>query len=419
MTVPVICAFLALLAGPQEPWSGPLQSVTVQYALGPSLHQATLRDSEPLQQCSSDLRIVGVAADAALPERGRILGRFPALLLDFGENGRHTVRITGRNQVQHPGAGRLTLAPAFFADLERWLSAVEGCPVRLGVENPFPSQRLERLRQFQNLGATPWNRARLIGPDGQLSVHDSALLENLFLAFDGLYVPGEAVAGSSWGHRVQLASYIGQGFELELLDGTKAVTQPLHSVLVRHSEFGLCWVGEGFRDAWLDLYLGPDPFAAVPAEEWREIREQSLGTLAALASAPEQAWQVRCPEPVQAGEPWKHHLLLLPSKALAGDWCAHWAVAEPYALQPDPPGAIGRWAGLAPNLHRVSWVDREGRRQTLVGDGLGFQALLPTAGLTLAGDPWAELWAAVRETLGDSLNPEGLAPRKQEVAAPR
>jgi len=205
--------------------------LTFEFALGDRLHLGQIQDPVVLRELHAQWKVVQRIETAPAPERPRLLGRQPAVLLRWGSGPTHTFRLAGRNQLHHPRWGRLILSPAWFRAVEAWASTQEDATVRLGVENPFPASRLQALRRFQGLLKSPWVQGKLQGPQGRVEAHGSAVLNPLYDAFAGMYVPNQRHAGSEWGHSLRVQTIDDQTFELELRDGSAAATRPLRSAL--------------------------------------------------------------------------------------------------------------------------------------------------------------------------------------------
>jgi len=260
------------------PWVGNLESLSFEFALGRGMHLAQVFDAQELRDLSKAWRVVQHIAEPMEVDEAA-----PALLAKWPSTPLLTFHITGRNRLDHPRLGRLILAPSTFQALEAWASSAEQAQILLGVANPFPESRLERLFAFQALSEGTWRRAKMWGPSGRLDLEGARLLKELHTAFTQIYVPSAGSHGEAWGHRIEIQGMRDKPLLFELREGARARTRPLHSVLLNHPELGPVWVSDRMREVWLELYKPTNPLRPLPQNPTSVDLSKALAPLRALA----------------------------------------------------------------------------------------------------------------------------------------
>ncbi|HRV82028.1 MAG TPA: hypothetical protein P5218_11350, partial [Planctomycetota bacterium] len=374
-----------------EPWGPVLQSLVVEYALGPALHQAHVTDPKDLALLRKALRAIDHDSQASAPSGPTLLGRQPVLLLDFGPDRDQVWQIAGRNQIHHPDFGRWILAPDFFLALEAWIRDREEAPVALGVENPFPADRLARMAQFQGLRDRSWLSGHFEGPSGVLEAQGAELLQPLFATFQPLYVPSNRIAGPSWGYRMDVQAWIGPESKLELLDAEQAPVRPLHAVLLRHETLGLVWVPDTFREAWLDLYEPPCPLSEQTPGVWKDWVTAAPTLLAELAQPDRGPIYLRTSEAHATDAPLSQRIVPIASSTLSPAWRQLWTAARIRVEEPPFEPTCETWRSQRELHPELLWRGHDGVWHRLVANGDGSTWLVPGVLVQLPGDPWPEL----------------------------
>ena len=379
------------IASAEDPWAKPLRSLSVEFALGPCLHQARIDDPKILAQLQTALRVIDRTLDAPAPLGPLLHGRIPVLLLDQGDEVQR-LQVAGRNQLHHKRWGRLTLDSGLFRSLEAWLSAQEETQVRLTVENPFPADRVKRLAAFQGLLDRKWQGAELLGPKSEMHIHAPLVLEQWMGDFEALYVPSSKVAGESWGHRARLQTWVGGEFELELLDGARSSARPLGAVLVRHSELGLVWLKDSFRESWLEFQDPHCPLSPSTEKDGAKVEAQAMKVLAELARTRGQNFVLRFAGSHSEGV--QQHLHPIPGQSLDSEWYALWKTARVERLAKDVSEVYS--PAQRADLMELSWRDDSGKVQKIVGRGTKDLWLAPGVRVILQGSPWKPLKGTLR-----------------------
>ena len=384
------------LTPPQEPteafpWRQPLRGVVFEFALGPRLHQGTIRTPEALEPISAAWRIVRRIPDATAPQRPQLLGRSPAVLMRWGANPPETFHIAGRNQLHSKRWGRLILDPKWFRAVEAWATQQEATRIRLGVENPFPVDRVESQQRFRSLRRLRWARATMQGPEGPVLWEGPESLADLQAAFRGFYVPRSEALGTPWGHTLRVEDFQGESAIFELRDGSQEATRPLHATLLVHDRWGPVWVDDVLRDVWLDGYTLVNPLRTIAASERDRERALAQAALRTLAQGPPRPALVRTMEWDGEREVWVPLMRAVSRSVWQSPWRQMWNTAslDPLGLTEDQQSSA--WDALAPTSPILLWYGPSGRRWTLFGEATVGYRLGPDWKVTLREDPWERI----------------------------
>ncbi len=383
------------------PWDEPLRSVTFEFALGDRLHQGRITRAQELAPVQDAWKVVQRWPEAPASDRPRLLGRLPAVLIAWGDSSPEVFHLAGRNQLHSERWGRLILAPEVFRAIERWASDQEGAPVRLGVENPFPAERIPALRRFQGLADQVWVRARMEGPHGPVEWHGSPALDPLRASFHGLYIPRAKSLGKPWGHELVLSPLRQAEQTLRLLDGGQEPTRPLHAVLLHHERWGPVWVADEFREAWLDGYRVANPLDPVPEERQTQERAAAQRALQLLAQSTPQPVLHRTTDWDLERQIWVPVVRAVPTSLGGAPWTALWKSAS---LQPlsNVAEAASRWQDWQATAPMLLWRDPAGRAWTLFEGANQELWMGPAWRVDLSQDPWEQILSlgSLNETAG-------------------
>ncbi|MDF1836435.1 MAG: hypothetical protein P1V35_01075 [Planctomycetota bacterium] len=370
-----------------------LHALTFEYALGSRLHRAHVTESDALATLSQALRVVAEDSAAPDPTRSHVLGRRLVMILDLGERRRHSFHVAGRNQLHSKDWGRLTLDPAFFKEVEAWISDLEQTQVRLCVENPFPEERLQRLFEFQALDDRPWQEAKIQGPKRRVLVHGSHGLKGLQNGYRGIYVPSDSAAGESWGYSVELSSWAGEPNDFTLVDATHCATRPLHAALLRHKTLGPVWVDDAFRDALLELHTPSFPVPAHTPEGEGVGFAQVRAAAESLVGGSSRFLLYRG---VLPGETDQQHVWTIRWGPLRQDLVPHLLPAGVRPQSADVSVLRAGWDQRPIELGSLTWTDGSGTRWTLHQRAQGHAWLPPVAEWEGIQAIWPVLQESVR-----------------------